>query len=77
MYQSRLAEMDEEGWHQRNGVHDYNRYLFDVRTDNMEEFTYITRNEFTTSSITPGEQQEEMSTNLMLSGMILIIEQYT
>ncbi|NLW53988.1 MAG: pyridoxal-phosphate dependent enzyme, partial [Clostridiaceae bacterium] len=45
MYQSRLAEMDEEEgkYSTEMAARDYNRYLFDVRTDNMEEFTYITR----------------------------------
>ena len=44
MYQSRLEEMDEEEKYTAEmAARDYNRYLFEVRTDNMEEFTYYTR----------------------------------
>ncbi len=45
MYQSRLVEMDaEEGKYTTEmAARDYNRYLFDVKTDHMEEFTYTSR----------------------------------
>lgn len=46
MYQSRLAEMEEERgrkYSRENAAVDHNRYVLGVRTDNMEELTYESR----------------------------------
>ncbi|MFA6941249.1 MAG: pyridoxal-phosphate dependent enzyme [Clostridiaceae bacterium] len=43
MYQSRLAEMEEERgekYNRENAAVDHNRYVLGIRTDNMEELTY-------------------------------------
>ena len=65
MYQSRLAEMDEEEgkYSAEMAARDYNRYLFDVRTDNMEEFTYITRKRVHNHKYYTWVEQQERDVN--------------